>query len=112
RPWRRLAHPGGSIVTGQPLPIRGTYAGKHVLLTGASGFLGKVWLYQVLDRCSDPDAGLAKVYVLLRRGSFPSARDRLIDIISHTPLFAPLHERLGPAVGPLVASKVEVLEGD
>lgn len=90
------------------LPVRDTYAGKHVLLTGASGFLGKVWLYQVLDQCPE----VAKVYVLLRPGGFNSARQRLEDILSHTPLFAPLHERLGAELGAFVAARVEVLEGD
>ena len=45
------------------ISVEETLAGKHILLTGASGFLGKVWLSMILDRV--PDVG--RIYVLLRK---------------------------------------------
>ena len=45
------------------MPVRQTLAGKHILLIGGSGFLGKVWLSMLFHTC--PEVG--KVTVLLRK---------------------------------------------
>lgn len=49
-----------------------TYEGKTVLLTGASGFVGKALLEKLLRACP----GITRIYVLLRarRGVPPEAR--------------------------------------
>ena len=50
----RLVRPIGRSSTtmseATPISVRDAFAGKHVLLTGAAGFLGKVWLALMLDR--------------------------------------------------------------
>ena len=92
----------------QPLSIRRAYTGRKVLLTGATGFLGKVWLVMMLDRCP----GIGKIYVLLRRKALLSARDRFEKMIATSPAFAPLHERHGEALGEYIARRVEIIEGD
>ena len=58
--------------TSGPLPvsIRETLAGKHILLTGASGFVGKVWLAMVLHNI--PQVG--RIYILLRERRLRLAR--------------------------------------
>jgi thioester reductase-like protein len=75
----------------RPLSIHESYADRHVLLTGASGFLGKVWLAMMLDRV--PEIG--RIYVLLRPKALRSARDRFEKIVQTSPAFRALHERYG-----------------
>src|SRR5262245_13483768 len=90
-----------------PIAIRETFAGKHVLLTGAAGFLGKVWLALMLERA--PEIG--RVYVLLRGKALLGARERFEKIVNTSPVFAPLHERHGARLSRFLADKVEVIEG-
>jgi len=92
----------------EPISIRGAFAGKHVLLTGASGFLGKVWLAMMLERA--PEIG--RVYVLLRSKALVSAQGRFEKIVNTSPVFCRLHERHGSSLGRYLASKVEVIEGE
>jgi long-chain acyl-CoA synthetase len=92
----------------ESLAIRQTFAGKHVLLTGASGFVGKVWLAMMLERAPD----VARIYVLLRSKSLLPARERFEKIVNTSPVFGPLHERLGARLSQFIADKVEVIEGD
>ena len=91
-----------------PISIQDTFAGRQVLLTGASGFLGKVWLAMVLHRV--PSVG--KIYVLLRPKALRTALDRFERMVASSPAFKPLHELHGPAMGEFIASRVEVVEGD
>jgi FlaA1/EpsC-like NDP-sugar epimerase len=53
-------------------PVQQFYHEKNVLITGASGFMGKVLLEKLLRSC----AGVGNVYVLLRpkRGELPAQR--------------------------------------
>lgn len=89
------------------ISIRETYAGKHILITGGSGFVGKVWLAMILDRL--PEVG--RVYVLLRgRGRAPNARFE--RIVSESMVFSKLHEKLGEEMSAHVSRLVEVVEGD
>lgn len=90
------------------ISIREALAGKHVLLTGASGFVGKVWLAMVLDRA--PEIG--RITVLIRGKALLSARERFEKIVNTSPVFKPLHERLGPQLSEFLASKIDVLEGE
>lgn len=90
------------------LSIREAYVGKNVLLSGASGFLGKVWLSMVLDRM--PEIG--RVYILTRYRNGLSAHTRLERIFSSSPAFSPLQARLGEDMSQFVSSRVEVVQGD
>lgn len=89
------------------ISIRETYAGKHVLITGASGFVGKVWLAMALTRV--PDIG--KIYVLIR-GKGRGAKERFERIVSESMVFRPLHEQHGPELSRWVSDRVEVVAGD
>jgi thioester reductase-like protein len=92
---------------GAAISIRETYAGRHVLLAGGSGFLGKVWLAMVLQRI--PDVG--RVYVLLR-GKGRGVKERFEKLVSESYVFAPLHEQHGAALGEFISQRVEVVAGD
>ena len=54
------------------LDIRESLAGKELLVTGVTGFLGKVWLSELL--CRVPEIG--HVHVLIRPSSKISAQAR------------------------------------
>jgi long-chain acyl-CoA synthetase len=90
------------------LSIRERFAGKHVLLTGASGFVGKVWLTMMLEHV--PEIG--SIRVLLRRKALLSARERFEKMVNGSPAFGPLHERFGAGFSSYLMNKVQLLDGD
>jgi fatty acyl-CoA reductase len=75
---------------------------REILLTGATGFVGKVVLEALLRRREA--LGVERVHVLIRAGAGGSARDRFANEVERSPCFAAL-----PAGW---ASRVEVVEGD
>jgi len=91
-----------------PLSIREAYAGKHVLLTGATGFLGKVWLSMVLDRV--PEIG--RIYVLLRPKALVPPSTRFERMVNGSAAFDPLHTRYGTQLSAFLDQRVEVIDGD
>ncbi len=91
-----------------PLSVRATLSGKHVMLVGVTGFIGKVWLEQILSEA--PDIG--KVYLLIRRQKSTSAARRFEKIAEESPVFEPLHRKYGEGIGRFLAERVEVVEGD
>lgn len=91
-----------------PLSIREAYAGKHVLLTGATGFLGKVWLSMVLDRV--PEIG--RIYVLLRPKALVPPTTRFERMVNGSAAFDPLHRRYGTQLSAFLDQRVEVIDGD
>ena len=61
--------------------IKEFYEGKNILITGATGFLGKVLLWKFCE--SLPNCG--KIYVLLRSKNDTSAEKRLIQLLKNKP---------------------------
>jgi thioester reductase-like protein len=90
------------------LSVRQILAGKNILLIGVTGFIGKVWLAQLLNEV--PDVG--KIYVLIRRQRTTTAERRFEKIFEESPVFDPLQERLGEHFTEFVTKRVEVIEGD
>jgi len=88
-------------------PIADTYAGKRILLTGATGFLGKVYLSALLHAC--PDVG--QVVVLIRADGPQAAHDRFLRDVIASPAFDPLRERHGLELRHWVLSRVRVVRG-
>ncbi|MGB8963102.1 MAG: SDR family oxidoreductase, partial [Pseudonocardiaceae bacterium] len=81
-------------------------AGSHVLLTGATGFLGQATLERLLS--SYPDTHIS---VLIRPRGERAAADRLRALLRKN-VFRPLSERLGPEeLARLVRERVTVIEG-
>ncbi|XP_026684875.1 putative fatty acyl-CoA reductase CG5065 [Diaphorina citri] len=78
------------------------YAGRSVLVTGGTGFMGKVLLEKLLRSC--PDIG--KVYILCRakRGLTPKAR---LAEFSKLPVFERLRKEC-----PAQLSRLHIIEGD
>lgn len=57
------------------------YKNKNILLTGGSGFLGKVILWKLIETCQD----IGTIYVLLRPKNNISAEKRLIQMLKSKP---------------------------
>jgi alcohol-forming fatty acyl-CoA reductase len=92
----------------ESLSVRGTLAHKNILLVGVTGFIGKVWLAQLLSEV--PQIG--KIYLLVRRQRTTTAQRRFEKILEESPVFDCLQEQLGDRFADFVAERVEVVEGD
>jgi len=88
--------------------VRKALGGKRVLLIGVTGFIGKVWLANVL--LDLPEIG--KLYLLIRRQKSSPGQKRFEKMIEGSPVFDPVFEKYGDRLGALLADKVEVIEGD
>jgi long-chain acyl-CoA synthetase len=91
-----------------PLSVEKALAGRRILFTGASGFLGKVWLSMMLDKV--PSVG--RIYVLLRGKKGRGARERFERMINESYAFKPLHDRHGAALSKFLSERIEVVAGD
>src|SRR5688572_16540868 len=90
------------------LSIRQALAGKHVFLTGGSGFVGKVWLSMALTQLPE----IERIYVFLRPKALVPARQRFEKMINTSQAFRPLHERHGRGLSEYLADRLEVVEGE
>ena len=103
---------GVAVFGGAPhlerLGVRETLRGRHILLVGVTGFIGKVWLIDLLDKI--PEIG--KVTLLVRRNRTTSAQRRFEKILEESPAFDGLQDRYGPQLGSFLREKLEVVEGD
>jgi long-chain acyl-CoA synthetase len=91
-----------------PFSVRKALGGKHVMLIGVTGFIGKVWLANTLMDL--PEIG--KLYLLIRRQKSSPAPKRFEKMFEGSPVFDPLFEKYGDDLGALLAEKIEVVEGD
>jgi long-chain acyl-CoA synthetase len=94
--------------TAGPLSVRNALAGKHVLLIGVTGFIGKVWLVNTLMDL--PEVG--RIYLLIRRQKSHPALRRFEKLVEESPVFDPLFARHGAYLRRFLQSRVEVVEGD
>lgn len=90
------------------LSVREQLAGRNLLIIGATGFIGKVWLTMLLEDLPE----LGRIYLLVRRQGSRSALQRFERIVAESPAFKALHERHGDNLGRWLSERVEVLEGD
>lgn len=89
-------------------PVAEALAGRHLVLTGATGFVGKVYLSLLLSRV--PQIG--RVTLLARRGRFASAADRLAHIFDTSPALRPVRALAGADLAGWLDARVEVLDAD
>lgn len=90
------------------LPAGDLFKDRSVLFTGTTGFVGKVALSMLLTRYPD----LRKVYVLVRKGSAPSAEDRFFKRIVPSEALDPIRDQHGDKADAFFREKCEVLDGD
>src|SRR5205807_1495225 len=90
------------------LSARESLANRHLLLIGVTGFIGKVWLVDLLENI--PDIG--KITLLIRRNRTTSAQRRFEKIVEESPTFDTLQDRHGRKLGAFLKERIEVVEGD
>ena len=98
------------------LSVREQFAGKEVLLTGVTGFVGKVWLLMMLAKV--PEIG--RIHVILRPNGHgdPNASDasralsRFEAVVNESPAFEPLWSEHGEGLEGFLREKVRVHAGD
>jgi alcohol-forming fatty acyl-CoA reductase len=90
------------------LSVREALRGKSILLAGATGFIGKVWLASLLEDV--PDVG--KIYLLIRHHRSTSSIARFRRILDESPVFENLAKQHGPRFHEFLAERIEVLDGD
>jgi len=90
------------------LSVRENLERRHLMLIGVTGFIGKVWLVDLLENI--PNIG--KITLLIRRNRTTSAQRRFEKIVEESPTFDTLQERYARTLGAFLREKVEVVEGD
>lgn len=88
--------------------VKRSLAEKHVMLIGVTGFIGKVWLANILAEV--PEIG--RIYLLIRRQKSNPAERRFEKILEDSPVFDPLFDRYRGGLADFLRDKVEVVEGD
>src|SRR5229473_479290 len=107
-PVRRAVSVFGDVPRLDRLAVCDTLSKRHILLVGVTGFIGKVWLVDLLENVST----IGKITLLIRRNRNTSAQRRFEKIIEESPAFDTLQERYGRQLGAFLKEKVEVVEGD
>src|SRR5229473_6359992 len=99
---------GATAGRGGMLPPLATILRKRrILITGGTGFLGKVLLYLLLRH--HPEIG--RIFLLIR-GDRRSSLNRFRREILDSPAMAPLREHLGARFDRYVEEKIAIVAGD
>ena len=85
--------------------LRDLLAGKKIVMTGVTGFIGDQLLWKILTELPDTTP-----VVLVRRKGSASAHDRMIALVKK-PIFTEVRDAAGGAAE-LLDSRVEIIEGD
>jgi thioester reductase-like protein len=93
---------------GEGFSVRHAFAGKQIMLIGVTGFIGKVWLANML--LDLPEA--KRIYLLIRRQKSNPGERRFEKMVEESPVFDPLFERYGDRLSDFLHEKIEVIEGD
>ena len=93
--------------------VREFYCGKTLLITGATGFLGKALVEKVLRTLPE----VRRIYLLVRGkrlpdGSWLSAEERMRQEFYRSAIFTTLRRRYQERFDNFISEKVTVLEGD
>jgi fatty acyl-CoA reductase len=90
------------------LSARETLRGKQILLIGGTGFIGKVWLTNLLNNL--PEIG--RIHLLVRRRRSTKALERFRRIVEESPVFEVLAARYGDRLAEFLQERIEVVDGD
>jgi len=91
-----------------PLSVRNVLRGKQILLLGGTGFIGKVWLANLLSEL--PEIG--RVHLLIRGHRSATALERFERMVSESPVFDVLAEKHGDRFADFLRDRVEIVAGD
>jgi hypothetical protein len=92
----------------RPFSVRESLRGKNILLIGATGFIGKVWLSNLLTDL--PEIG--RIFLLVRRNRTVTSLQRFQRAIEESPVFEPLADRYGDRFAEFLRERIEVVDGD
>jgi Male sterility protein/haloacid dehalogenase-like hydrolase len=92
----------------KPLSVRHALAGKHILLIGATGFIGKVWLANLLTDL--PEIG--RIYLLVRHNRASTSVERFQRAVEESPVFENLAQHHGCGFAEFLRERIEVVDGD
>ncbi|KAI4983905.1 hypothetical protein ZWY2020_028378 [Hordeum vulgare] len=84
------------------------FGGKNILITGATGFLGKVLVEKILR----VQPGVTKLFLLVRATDDKSARKRVQTEVTGREIFQVLREKQGMGFEDFIEEKVCPLAGD
>src|SRR5579871_2184437 len=90
------------------LSVREALRGKQILLIGGTGFIGKVWLANLLQDL--PEIG--KIHLLIRSHKTATAMQRFQRIMEESAVFEPLAAQYGDKFADFLRERIEVLDGD
>jgi HAD superfamily hydrolase (TIGR01490 family) len=85
--------------------LRDLLAGKKIVMTGVTGFIGEQLLWKILTELPE-----TRPSVVVRRKGSASARDRMIAVVKKS-IFAEVRQEAGGAAE-LLDSRIEIIEGD
>src|SRR6201998_2497512 len=100
--------PFGSAPSVDSLSVRRALSGKHILLIGVTGFIGKVWMVDLLEQI--PKIG--KITLLIRRNRTTPAQRRFEKILEESPTLDGLQKQYGARLGEFLRQNIDVVEGD
>jgi phosphoserine phosphatase len=93
---------------GSRFSVRESLRGKNILLIGATGFIGKVWLTNLLSDL--PEIG--RIYLLVRHNRAATSLERFQRIVEESPVFEILAARHGERFAEFLRGRIEVVDGD
>ncbi len=86
-----------------------TLSGRHLVVTGFTGFVAKVYVALLLQEVP----GLGRITLLVRRRKRrESALERVERLLDTSPVFRELRARHGHAIGEWLGARLDVLEAD
>ena len=88
--------------------VREALRGKHLLLIGGTGFIGKVWLANLLTDL--PEIG--RITLLVRGRKTASSLERFQNIVEESPVFERLAAQYGDRFAEFLRTRVDVVDGD
>ena len=94
-------------IAGAMPPLEQVFKGRRILITGATGFLGKVFLSLMLRWHPEVER-----FYLLIRGDRRGANNRYRREILDSPVLGPVREHLGDQFDSFMEKKIVVLPGD
>jgi fatty acyl-CoA reductase len=99
---RRAPADPGPLLDGR---LKDLLAGKKILMTGVTGFIGEQLLWKILTELPETTPA-----VLVRRKGSATARSRMVGVVKHK-IFTAVRDSYGSAEE-LIDARIEVIEGD